>query len=142
MLNHYLKSIIKDIESLIQITKEDIEEIKKANHEKIFNSSKIKEELLLSFENKKTIIDNELLKLVNENQGKELSEILNEEDKFLLEEMKIKLTELKKVNKQYAKMVVCVSEFYNSLLDEMFPQELAGYSKIGPKKELLFSASI
>ncbi len=142
MLKYYLNGIIKDIENLIQLTKDDIEEIKKANHEKIFNSSRLKDELVASFENKKIIIDDTLIKLVNENRGKELEEILDEEDKSLLEMMRIKLFDLKEINKEYAQMVIYVSEFYNSLLDEMFPRELEGYTKLGPKKELLFSASI
>ncbi|NPA82759.1 MAG: hypothetical protein GXO31_09115 [Epsilonproteobacteria bacterium] len=142
MLKHYLKAIIKDIDNLIDLTKEDIEEIKKANHEKIFNSSTLKDELVIAFENKKSIIDKELLRIVQENPGKDLSELLDQETKSMLEEMKNKLTKLKKINKEYAQMVIAVSEFYNSLLDEIFPRELEGYQKVGPKKQVLFNASI
>ncbi len=142
MLKHYLKAIIKDIDNLIELTKEDIEEIKQANHEKIFNSSKIKDEIIASFENKKSIIDAELIKISNQNPQKDLSEILDEETKEMLSEMREKLFELKKINKEYAQMVIAVSEFYNSLLDEIFPRELEGYQKVGPKKQVLFNASI
>ena len=142
MLKHYLKAIIKDIDNLIELTKEDIEEIKQANHEKIFNSSKIKDEIITSFENKKSIIDAELIKISNQNPQKDLSEILDEETKEMLSEMREKLFELKKINKEYAQMVIAVSEFYNSLLDEIFPRELEGYQKVGPKKQVLFNASI
>ncbi len=142
MLKHYLKAIIKDIDNLIELTKEDIEEIKQANHEKIFNSSKIKDEIIVSFENKKSIIDAELIKISNQNPQKDLSEILDEETKEMLSAMREKLFELKKINKEYAQMVIAVSEFYNSLLDEIFPRELEGYQKVGPKKQVLFNASI
>ena len=142
MLKHYLKAIIKDIDNLIELTKEDIEEIKQANHEKIFNSSKIKDEIIASFENKKSIIDAELIKISNQNPQKDLSEILDEETKEMLSLMREKLFELKKINKEYAQMVIAVSEFYNSLLDEIFPRELEGYQKVGPKKQVLFNASI
>ncbi len=142
MLKYYLKAIIKDIDNLIELTKEDIEEIKRANHEKIFNSSKLKEELVIAFENKKSIIDQELLKIANENPKFKLEDILDDETKNMLSLMRERLLELKKINKEYAQMVIAVSEFYNSLLDEIFPRELEGYQKVGPKKQVLFNASI
>ena len=41
--------------------------------------------------------------------------------------MKTKLSELKLCNKQYAKFVVTISQFYNSLLDSIFPRDMEGY---------------
>ncbi|WP_331773972.1 hypothetical protein [Sulfurospirillum sp. 1612] len=129
MLLHYLKSSLDDIDHLIDLTKKDIEDIKEANHELVFERTKIKNDLVKAFENKKSLLDNELIKMVSNNKGMDLESILNEEQKTLLNEMKIKLTELKSVNKQYAKFVVIVSEFYNTLLDKIFPRELEGYKK-------------
>ncbi len=129
MLLHYLKSSIEDVESLIGLTQKDIEDIKKANHELVFERTKIKNDLLKSFENKKSLLDNELIKLVKDKKESDLEEVLEDEERDLLNDMKIKLNRLKDLNKQYAKFVVIISEFYNTLLDKVFPCEMEGYHK-------------
>ncbi len=129
MLLHYLKSSIDDIENLINLTKKDIKDIKEANHELIFERTQIKNDLVKSFENKKSLLDNELLKLIENQKDSKLEDILEYKEKNLLNEMKLKLGELKDVNKQYAKFVVVISEFYNTLLDKVFPCEMEGYNK-------------
>ncbi len=129
MLLHYLSSSISDIENLIELTKKDIKDIKEANHELVFERTKIKNDLVKSFENKKSLLDNELIKLVGNNKDSKLEDILKDKEKTLLNDMKIKLGELKEINKQYAKFVVIVSEFYNTLLDKIFPCEMDGYNK-------------
>lgn len=129
MLLHYLSSSINDVENLIELTKKDIKDIKEANHELVFERTKIKNDLVKSFENKKSLLDNELIKLVGDKKDSKLEDILGEKEKDLLEKMKIKLSELKETNKQYAKFVVIISEFYNTLLDRIFPCEMEGYHK-------------
>ncbi|MDX1809886.1 MAG: hypothetical protein R3331_10130 [Sulfurospirillaceae bacterium] len=140
MLLHYLTSSINDIDNLIELTKKDIEDIKEANHELVFERTKIKNDLVKAFENKKSLLDNELIKLVSENENSSLDAILNDEQKELLNNMKTKLTQLKEVNKEYAKFVVIVSEFYNTLLDKIFPRELEGYKKANHAPAKLFKA--
>jgi Tfp pilus assembly pilus retraction ATPase PilT len=78
-------------------------------------------------------LDNELIKLINANKGKELSELLSDEEHDGLNTMKEALATLHKHNKEYAKFVVTISEFYNSLLESMFPREMDGYHKSTPK---------
>jgi hypothetical protein len=129
MLLHYLTSSISDIENLIELTKKDIEDIKEANHELVFERTKIKSDLIKSFENKKSLLDNELIKLVEENKDLKLEDILDTNEKNLFNDMKTRLAELKEVNKRYAKFVVIISEFYNTLLDKIFPCEMDGYHK-------------
>jgi len=133
MLLHYLTSSVDDIENLIELTKKDIRDIKEANHELVFERTKIKNDLVKSFENKKSLLDNELVKLVEDKKGLKLEEILGEEEKNLLNKMKTKLNELKETNREYAKFVVIISEFYNSLLDKVFPCEMDGYRKTHQK---------
>ena len=133
MLSHYLKSSIEDIENLIELTKKDILDIKEAKHEAIFNRTKIKNDLIKSFENKKSMLDNELMKLVKKSDNKALEEVLGDAEKNMLEEMKVKLSLLKSKNKEYARFVVTVSEFYNSLLDSVFPRDMDGYQKVNSK---------
>ncbi len=133
MLSNYLKDAICDIDRLVQITKQDIQNIKEAKHDEVFSSTKEKNDLIVSFGAKKALLDNELVLLVKEHPGKELSEIISKEDGELLENMKVSLQELHTLNKKYAKFVVAVSEFYNSLVDSIFPGEASGYSKTTAK---------
>ena len=128
MLTHYLQNAIKDIENLIEQTEKDIVGIKVAKHVNVFERAKIKEDLLRSFEHKKSLLDNELMKMLKESGQKSLEELLEPEQKQLLAYMKTKLSELKTCNKQYARYVVTVSQFYNVLLDSIFPREMDGYT--------------
>ncbi len=133
MLSHYLKTSVEDIDNLIELTNKDIVDIKEAKHEKIFQRAKIKRDLIKSFENKKSMLDNELLKLVKASNNIPLEEILNDSQQEMLEKMKEKLLSLKQKNKEYARFIVVVSEFYNSLLDSVFPREMDGYHKLNHK---------
>ncbi|MBN2964526.1 hypothetical protein JWV37_07020 [Sulfurospirillum sp. T05] len=133
MLHHYLQSATKDIQSLIQLTQTDIVEIKEARHQHVQERAKLKNDLIQAFQTKKSLLDNELVRLVEKNQGKELSELLSEEEKDGLGTMKEELATLHRLNKEYAKYVVIISEFYNSLLESMFPREMDGYHKSTPK---------
>lgn len=133
MLTHYLKASIEDIENLIELTIQDIKDIKEAKHQAIFDRTKIKNDLVHSFEHKKSLLDNELLKLVNANKNKELEDLLSDSQKEMLSSIKDKLLILKSKNKEYARFVVTVSEFYNSLLDSVFPRDMEGYQKANHK---------
>lgn len=133
MLMHYLNNAIKDIDNLIDLTKKDIEDIKIAQHGNVFERAKIKNDLIQSFENKKSLLDNELMKIIKDNGGKSLEDLLGVEQKELLSHMKLKLSELKLCNKEYAKYVVTISQFYNSLLDSIFPRDMEGYKMANHK---------
>ncbi len=133
MIPHYLNSVVKNIDDLIRLTKDDIEDIKNAKNESIYNRTKIKDEIIAIFENNKALLDNELVKLIENAQEKELSDILSEEEKQTLDLLKLRLKELQKLNKEYAKFVVVVNEFYSSLFDRIFPTEMDDYKKINPR---------
>ena len=68
MLTHYLRNAIQDIDHLIEQTHKDIADIKVAKHSEVFERAKIKEDLIHSFENKKSLLDNELMKMLKEKQ--------------------------------------------------------------------------
>ncbi|MBN1840005.1 MAG: hypothetical protein JW802_08195 [Campylobacterales bacterium] len=133
MLTHYLRNAIQDIDHLIEQTHKDIADIKVAKHSEVFERAKIKEDLIHSFENKKSLLDNELMKMLKESGKKSLEDLLNQEQQELLAQMKFKLSELKVCNKQYAKYVVTISQFYNVLLDSIFPRDLEGYKIMNHK---------
>jgi predicted aspartyl protease len=134
MLSHYLHNAIADLKRLIAVTREDIDAIKQANHSTVSEHSKEKAEILTTFENKKTLIDNEIVKLVSSNPDKELVDLLSEEQHQLLDDLKDNLETLRTENKRYAKMVLVVSEFYNSLLGKILPTEMDGYSRVNVNK--------
>ena len=53
MLSYQLQSAIKDLDSLISLSQEDIQDIKEAKHNPQFDRLAIKEEKIKSFEHKK-----------------------------------------------------------------------------------------
>lgn len=133
MLSHYLEKALNDLDQLTNLTQTDIDDIKLAKHEQIFDRSKIKEELISAFQNKKALIDNEISKMMQAHPDLELENLLSTEDQAQLSDLKNKLFTLKTLNKRYAKLVLTVSEFYNSLLERMVPTEMNGYEKV-PRK--------
>lgn len=133
MLSHYLFKALDDLNTLITLTQDDIADIKLAKHEAIFARTQIKDELITSFQNKKALIDNEIGKQMRAYPDVELEHLLSSEEQEALSQLKIKLLELKSQNKHYAKLVLTVSEFYNTLLERMVPVEMHGYEKVTPK---------
>lgn len=139
MIKQYLDKSIEDLETLIKITQKDIKDIKEAKHEQIFGRIDEKEKLLNSFGKTKTLLDRELVSLTKKSANKPLDELLNKEQKDSLGIMKNKLVELKETNKKYAKLAVVINEFYNSLMDSIFPREMDKYKKTIHKRASLIA---
>ena len=133
MLSHHLQNALNDLRDIIKITQSDIEDIKKAEHDAQFDRLSLKEEKLKSFEAKKAIIDHEISSLMTSNPDIELPNLINEEQHRLLDELKIELSNLREVNKKYAKLVLVVSNLYNTFLERLVPSEMQGYSKVASK---------
>jgi len=133
MLTHHLQNTLADLDDLILITQSDIDDIKVAQHDPQFDRLSIKEEKIKSFEAKKAMIDYEISSLITNNPNEELSQLLNEEQHQLLEELKDKLSALHAVNREYAKLVVVVSNLYNTFLERLVPTEMDGYNKVASK---------
>ena len=57
----YIQGAINDLRTLIDYTKQDIESIKAARHEEIFERNPKKDALVKEFETKKALIPNRLL---------------------------------------------------------------------------------
>lgn len=142
MITKQLESIIHDLDALIALTKEDIADIKAAQHQNLGLRVDAKEKLIASFEKKKLALSSALLTLTQTHAGKPIEEILGEEDSNRLGVFKEKLSSLKSVNKEYAKFVATISEFYNSLIDKMFTLEGNGYEKnrVRPASLIMVSA--
>ncbi len=138
VITKQLESAILDIDALITLTRSDIEDIKEAQHENLSTRLQEKERLISSFEQKKSRLNSTLLTLTQKHSGQSMEEILSAEESNLLTLFKEKLTNLKSVNKEYAKFVVTISEFYNSLIDKMFTLEGNGYEKSQLRPATLF----
>ncbi|CAI6164619.1 MAG: hypothetical protein SPLUMA2_SPLUMAMAG2_01198 [uncultured Sulfurimonas sp.] len=142
MLSHYLQNALSDLRDIINITKSDIEDIKKAEHTTQFDRLSLKEEKLKSFEAKKAIIDHEISSLMTNKPDLDLPDLLNEEQHILLEELKVELNNLREVNKQYAKFVLLVSNLYNTFLERLIPTEMQGYDKVTAKSASILEVRV
>jgi len=133
MLSHHLQSALSDLKDLIKITQADIADIKEAKNNPQFERLSLKEDKLKSFEQKKAMIDHEISTLMTTNPDKELPNLINEEQHTLLDELKVELSKLREVNKHYAKLVLTVSNLYNTFLERLVPTEMQGYNKVASK---------
>ncbi len=133
MLSHYLENALKDLKDLIIFSEKDISDIKEAKHDAQFDRTTLKEEKIKSFEQKKAMIDHEISKLMTAYPDKELPDLLSDEQHKQLEQLKTELSTLRETNRHYAKLVLGVSAFYNSLLERVVPTEMQGYNKVASK---------
>ena len=142
MLSFHLESACNDLDEIISITEQDIEDIKEAHHDVQFDRISAKEERLNSFENRKAMIDHEISKLMSQNPNKGMSELLSDEEQVKLDSMKNKLEELRVINQKYAKMVISVGAFFNSLLESVVPSEMQGYKKVASSESSILKVRV
>jgi len=133
MLTNKLNEIINILNSLIEITKQDIENIKKANHQRIFDNMKIKEELAKHFSNTKNDIDLILVK-----RNKPIEEIFSNEEEKLFDEFKQKLTEFNALHKKFSRLAISVANFYNALTQQIKEEKTISYNNNSFKNNHLY----
>ena len=142
MLTHHLQNALEDLRDLIKITESDIEDIKKAQHDPQFDRLSLKEEKLKAFETKKAMIDHEISSLMTSHPDVALPDLLNEQQHQQLEELKVELSNLHEINKKYAKLVLTVSNLYNSFLERLVPTEMQGYQKVASKDSAIMEVRV
>ena len=142
MLSYHLQSALGDLRDLIKITESDVEDIKIANNNPQFERLTLKEEKLKSFESKKAMIDHEISSLMSASPDKELPQLLSEEQHGYLDQLKIELSNLRDLNKKYAKLVLAVSNLYNSFLERLVPTEMQGYKKVASKNPSILEVRV
>ena len=142
MLSHHLQGALADLRDIIEITNSDINDIKEAKHDPQFDRLPLKEEKLKSFESKKAMIDYEISSLMTTRPGVELPDLLNEEQHKALGDLKIELSNLREVNKKYAKFVLSVSNLYNTFLERLVPTEMDGYEKRASRTPTLLEVRV
>ena len=145
MIKKYLNASIECLAKIIALTKEDIENIKQAKHDEVGPHSELKTKLLTAFETNKKALDAELVKLASKHAEKNIAELLDDEIKDKLSELRTVLLELKDINREYAKSVVVVKEFFDSLLGVMLgkPTQNSYTDKaLGSSKDEIFKARV
>lgn len=144
MLKEYLNQAMGVLDELIALTDEDIKNIKEAKHSTVEESVKKKNELVKKFESVKILLDKELLRASKESEGADLASILDDEVKSNLVSMRGKLEKLHSKNKEYARYVLMVKEFFDGLVSAMFKGQNGdnGYSKSKPSPETLLKTRV
>lgn len=133
MLKQRLDEVNAILTKLIELTQEDIENIKIAKHETVASSVEEKNKLIAEFSAAKKRLDSALVEL-NNSSTKGLSELLDEEDKQKLDLLKKKLQTLHTTNKEYAKFVLIVKDFLDGLVNKMFDMNDGTNNAYGDKK--------
>jgi len=118
MLINKLNQIIATLETLINITQEDIKNIKEAKHELIFKNIAPKEEYAKRFNELKGDIDKILI-----SRNKPVDEIFSNEEERLFDEFRKKLIEFHDLHKKFSKLSISVFNFYNTLLNKINDNE-------------------
>lgn len=142
MLSHHLQGALADLRDIIEITKSDIDDIKQAKHDPQFERLSIKEDKIKSFESKKAMIDHEISSLMSKSPELDLPNLLNEEQHKALSELKEELSNLRNINKKYAKLVLTVSNLYNSFLEKLVPTEMDGYEAKASKNPSILEVRV
>ncbi len=124
MLINTLHQIINVLDDLIQITLEDIENIKQAKHEEVFKNIATKEKLAYKFYELKNEIDNILVK-----RNKPIEEIFSPEEEKLFDKFREKLNIFYKEHKRFSKLAFTVANFYNTLNAQIKNQTQISYSE-------------
>lgn len=133
MLKQRLDEVNTILTKLIELTQEDIENIKIAKHETVASSVEEKNKLIAEFSAAKKRLDSALVEL-NNSSTKGLSELLDEEDKQKLDLLKKNLQTLHTTNKEYAKFVLIVKDFLDGLVNKMFDMNDGTNNAYGDKK--------
>jgi len=116
-MHNTLININKTLDRLIQITQEDIEDIKQANHEPLFARNNEKEELIDKFSELKSQIDSILVQ--RSESGLDMKDLISSEEDKLLDEFKTKLRDFYDIHKRFARMAFSVTHFYNNLMNRI-----------------------
>ncbi len=133
MLKQRLDEVNIILTKLIELTQEDIENIKIAKHETVASSVEEKNKLIAEFSAAKKRLDSALVEL-NNSSTKGLSELLDKEDKQKLDLLKKNLQTLHTTNKEYAKFVLIVKDFLDGLVNKMFDMNDGTNNAYGDKK--------
>jgi len=124
MLIKKLNKINEVLISLINLTKEDIKNIKEAHHDLIFANIEKKENLANEFQNLKNEIDSILV-----SRNKPITEIFTPDEEKEFEKFKELLNEFNNKHQLFAKLSFSITNFYNVLLEKITNKKKVTYDK-------------
>jgi hypothetical protein len=124
MLIEKLNQINSVLNKLIQITEEDIKNIKLANHEEVFKNIKEKEDLSYKFYELKSQIDSILVE-----RNKPLEEIFSKEEEIKFDEFRNNLHVFYQKHKLFSKLALSVANFYNTLVAKLKNETKISYTE-------------
>ena len=136
MLKQILKQTNDNLDKLIDITNQDINDIKEANHDALFERNKTKDKIVQEFITNKNQIDTILIK--RSESGLSLENMLSDEENQLFDEFKLKLQEFADIHKKFSKMALAVANFYNNLSHKVNQTEV----DIGYEMNQRYSSSL
>lgn len=99
MLHTFLSNATQDLQTLIDISILDMNDIKEANHEAIFARLETKNALIDSFKSNKSNADAEMQKLIKTHPNNKIEELLDEKAMAIIDEMRLNLMKLRTLNK-------------------------------------------
>jgi hypothetical protein len=140
MLKQILISTNNNLDRLINITLQDIEDIKNANHEALFERNKEKDKIVQEFILQKNQIDRILIN--RSKNGLSLENMLNDKEDKLFDEFKIKLQKLHTIHKKFSEMALLVANFYNNLSNKVNQTEVDIGYKMTQKYSSNFSLKV
>ena len=124
MLLDNLNKTVGILDKLIVLTKRDLKAIKVANHSTVISNTEKKEKLIEEFKISKDNMDIELAKVVEtKEEEKNLKDVIGEQAYSVLILLGDKLRELKNINLELARFNLSVLDFYNSLVEKIFPAD-------------------
>jgi phage terminase small subunit len=123
MLTLKLKEAIEVLENLIEITDEDIKNIKIADHKAVFSNTSKKEELARKFYALKTEIDNILVQ-----RNKPIDQIFTKDEEKLFDIFRDRLNKFHKLHKHFSKLALSVANFYNTLVSKIKQENQIDYN--------------
>ena len=124
MLLTKLQQVNETLNKLIEITNQDIENIKEANHEAVFANIMLKEKLALEFQNIKSEID-----YILSTRNRPIEEIFSKEEEIEFDKFRTLLNEFHNRHKFFAKLSFSVTNFYNTLLNKIKGKKQLTYEK-------------
>ena len=124
MLIQKLNQIISVLDQLIQITKEDIQNIKVAKHEEVFKNIKPKEKLSKEFYELKNEIDSILV-----NRNRPIENIFSPDEERLFDAFREKLNTFYNEHKHFSRLAIAVANFYNALNSQIKEEKPISYNE-------------
>ncbi len=121
MIAKKLDEIIEILDKLIDLTQQDITHIKEAKHGGVMASVESKNKLIEAFYAAKKHFDDKVFELSDKGDAQKLSKILDE-NKEKMNKFKEKLRLLQEKNKEYAKLVLVVKNYFDGLLRTLFDE--------------------